>query len=157
MRFRLMISAILLSSSLYAYADTYQYTVSVTSGGGSGTFSFDTSSILTGDTTVQASSLTYSSDPTVVSVFIDPDGPSCPNGNRGGNACVEFTTNGGEDFQGFPNAFTAPGSYNSTYDNLNLTITDLTPPLTATPEPSSIALLGTGLLTLIGTLRRYPR
>jgi hypothetical protein len=37
---------------------------------------------------------------------------------------------------------------------VTLTITDLTVPPSATPEPSSIALLGTGLLGIAGVVKR---
>jgi hypothetical protein len=51
-----------------------------------GDFSFDSDSILSTSTTILAADFTYSSDPTAVSLFINPDGPDCPNGNRGGTA-----------------------------------------------------------------------
>jgi hypothetical protein len=155
MRIRLLIVAALLSSSLYASADTYQYTDYISPGYGGGMYSFDSNSILSVETTILASSFTYSSDPSAISLTIDPNSPVCPSGNRGGEACVEIKSSGGDGFEGFNGPFDAPGTYYNLYGGESLTITDLTPASPAvTPEPSSIALLGTGLLMLVGTLRR---
>ncbi len=155
-------AAVLSASTLAAHADTYQYTINLSAGitGSSGdTVVFDESALLQVDTTIYASSFISSTDPSdasveVASVEINPVLEDCVNGSGGGPSCVQFNfLDGGSvvDFYGTP--LNMVGTF-TLFEPDEVVITDLGPSPSSVPEPSTFALLGTGLIGAAGALRR---
>ena len=149
----LAVAALLLSASVAAHADDI-YTVTVTGEGSAfdGSYTFDESSILTSETTIPSADLTVLSGAALDDISIDPTSPACPLGTVPSSACVELDYLSGDGLATFfSEDLTASGVYNAG-GVLALSIEPST--TSVTPEPSSIALLGTGLLGFAGVLRR---
>ena len=163
MRLRwLVAAAALLSASLAARADTYNYSFTETQFGNTGNttaVSFDEPAILTSPTRILAadfvsSSTTYPdsvSDVVIYPLYAeDCTGPP--------DSCVEVDFSGNDSAAAFfPGTnLTSVGvyTYNANGETATLTITDLSVPTSVTPEPSSIALLSTGLLGIAGVVRK---
>lgn len=142
-----LLAAPLLALSPAAHADTYQYIVSTSySGIFNASMTFDTTALITGQTTI--------------SNFI-----SCQDD---GNACTALNVNGSTgafnlyavgDGLGtyFPTGwFDVVGNHTGGPFNQAVNVVDLTQSA-MTPEPSSVALFGTGVLGVAGMLRRRFR
>ena len=161
MRLKLFgVAVFLLSSTLLARADDL-YTVSFSVEGDSGTYTFVEPSILTSPFTVNASDLTSSveSGDVLASIFLNPtdsssSGVDCFSSTNGACGELFFSPPGGSGLVSlggfFGPSLTSPGSYESTSRALSVSIE----PTAATPEPSSLALLGTGVLGFAGVLRK---
>jgi hypothetical protein len=151
----LAVAALLLSASVAARADDI-YTVTITNEGSAfdGSYSFDESSILTSETTIPAADLTVLSGTALDSITIDPASPACPIFTYAtDSSCVQlaYPSNNGLTAW-FTEDLTSPGTYTAATAPMTVSIEPST--TSVTPEPSSIALLGTGLLGFAGVLRR---
>lgn len=143
--------AIVAFSAATAHGDTVSYNFS----GTLFNLSFTEPSILTTDTIIPASSLLTNNTPDLVSVELNPNSFIC-----GGiflpvpdaSSCIFF--NEPTTFSGyyFSPELTSLGTYVT--GNQVLTITQTPAGSAATPEPSTLALLGTGILGLVGVTRR---
>ena len=155
MRLNLFVTAAaVLAASLVARADTYQYqfVADASDGPFAGTVVFDEPSILSSNTTIDSSSFVSSTNSNITSLFLDPTGSTCPNGDRGGVSCLEEYITNGSGFNGYNPSFTMVGQHVSVGGGETLTITDTTP--ATVPEPSGFALLGTGVLGVAGMVRK---
>jgi hypothetical protein len=145
----LLVVVFLATSALAAHADSYEYNFTgftVTESGivDASNFTYISSALITTDTLIDPLSCHYFAQ-SCTDVEIDPTGD-----------LIQFRLTGGPigtaTWLGFPAGFFSVGTHNLPLF-ADLTITDLTP-IAATPEPSTIALLGTGLLGIVGTFRR---
>ncbi len=151
-------AAAMLSPSLAAHADTYNYSFTITQAGITTAVSFDEPSILTTMTTILPSAFVSSSttNPSGISgVLIDPLYQEDCTGDPESCVIVDYRA-APSSVAYFPQTnLTSVGVY--TFNSVGvaaLTITDLTAPASVTPEPSGIILLGTGLLGVAGVVRR---
>jgi hypothetical protein len=148
----LAVAALLMSASVAARADDI-YTVTITGEGSTfdGSYSFDESSILTTETTIPVADLAVLSGAALDDITIDPTSPVCPVYTIGtASSCVELDYAGDHGLTVFfPEDLTSPGTYTGAPMSVSIESTT-----SVTPEPSSIALLGTGLLCFAGVLRR---
>jgi len=136
----------LLTATLAARADTFTYNINLNGL----KVSFDESSILTSLTRIESSSFLPGSSSSVLYLDINPEIASCPNVSSGGQTgCIDALISPNsvyvEVFMDGP--LTTPGVTYSNGANNTVEITE-------TPEPSTLALLGTGLLSLAGISRR---
>lgn len=96
---------------------------------------------------------------------------TCKSAGQSDTTCILYSTEFGDNYDEFdfyrnlfgsgyyavfaPGAFTTPGVYSSqSHNDYNPNLTLIVAEVGATPEPSSIALLGTGVLGVAGTMRR---
>lgn len=154
MRLRLLAAAVcLFAISAAARADVlYTLTVAFPGPGGTsfidGVTTFEEPSILTSTTDIPESSLSTDGFQFSNGLTIDPVNYSgCPSLPATPFGCVFGTfVDGLRLDDGFAAPLTSPGTYTA---NQFVTLS-----ITQTPEPSSICLLGTGVLGLIGVARR---
>jgi PEP-CTERM motif len=111
-------------------------------------FSFTEPTILTsGDTTAITP---VSGSPATEFLWSSTSGGCSVGTSSGAFACILYS-NGSELLGFFPSgSFSAPGTYVSDSGDTTVTISQVVP----TPEPSSLILLGTGCLALIGLRRK---
>lgn len=163
MRLRVFaVAACLFATTALARAD-YLYTLTIASeptlypllSEFAGVTTFEEPSILTTTTTIPGSSLTTISPNAPATDFIfltiDPVNSSgCPDlGTSDPVGCIQGQFVDGLTLPDEFNApFTSPGTYTDGIDN------EVTLSITSTPEPSSMCLLGTGVLGLLGIARR---
>ena len=151
MRFSLLLaSALMASASLAAHADTYQYNVVFNNGSNWSDATFNSSSILT-STTFNIPATGTSNIGSVLSVGAHPLLYSCDSGLF---ACFITDFNDGADILFFNSNVDSVGTFTDAYGHGTVTITDIPAP---TPEPSSLLLLGSGLLGLGGVCKRRWR
>ena len=149
--YKLLATAIVAFSAATLHGDTISYNFS----GTLFNVSFTEPSVLTTDTIIPASSLLTNNTPDLVSVEINPNSFFC-----GGifvpipdaSSCIFF--NEPTTFSGyyFSSELTSLGTYVT--GNQVLRITQTTAGSSAAPEPSTLALLGIGILGLVGVARR---
>ena len=152
MRLRLCLAATaLLCVSLAAHADTFLYIVNFSLPGFISNATFTSPEIITTpNTTVSATGTSTFGDVQSVTAF--PPAGSCPlNTNF---ACFITTVEHGSNALYFAQNVESVGTFTDVFGDGTVTITDLGPTTTVTPEPSSIALLGTGMFGLAGVLRK---
>ena len=162
MRLRLIaVAACLFAINAVAHADAL-YTLTIASEPAfpllsefAGVTTFEEPSILTTTTTIPGASLTTISPNAPATDFIfltiDPVNSSgCPDlGTSDPVGCIQGQFVDGLTLPDEFNApFTSPGTYTDGIDN------EVTLSITSTPEPSSMCLLGTGVLGLLGIARR---
>lgn len=157
----LTVAAALLSASLAAHADDiYTFTIDVPNAPGiygmQGSYTFDEPSLVTTAGYLSLSDLTSYSGAAISSFYLDPDYFTCPYFiSPGAESCFEVQPIGGilNSFAG-TEGLNAPGTYDETASALYVTITGPNSLPSPTPEPSGIVLLGTGLLGVVGMIKR---
>ena len=145
----LLASALMATVTLAAHADTFQYNVVFNSGSTATNATFDSSSILTSTTTYIPATGTGSQGP-ILSVSAYPVLNGCYNGF---DACFITNSQDGGDVLYFHTNVEHVGTFTDVFGDGELTISDISSSA-PTPEPSSILLLGSGLLGLGGVLKR---
>ncbi len=167
MRLPLLASAaILLVSSLAARADIL-YTVTDTTGNFPGTYTLTVPSFITttGAYEFKYTDLKSYTNSNIFALYINFVQSWCP-GSYGTIAGYCIDVAGGQntypytlisnDFSETGKTLTSYGTYNDFNGGLTITIapSGTTPVVAQTPEPSSIALLATGVLGVCGIMRR---
>jgi hypothetical protein len=142
----LLAAVALAFSTLSAYADTFQYTVYFSNPFFSTDATFTVPSIITSSTVGVPATGTASSG-TIESVDIHPTVGACST-----DSCVYTYTSTGSDELVFTSDIESVGTFQDANGHGHLTISDI--PAAATPEPSSLVLLGSGILGLAGAARR---
>ena len=148
-------AAALLSVNLAAHADSYQYTVvaAMPITGTYGTYTLDTSTLLTSETAFTANELASMEGTPILELFLNPDGDHCDFSSSPGSAsCLAILTAGSAEAAAFTNTFLIPGS-TSADSYYSVSVRDLSA-TALTPEPSSLALVVTGLLGVTGLVRK---
>lgn len=162
-RFSLFAAAALLSTNLAAHADTiliYDVNAAYTNNGTiNGTLTLDSTSGVITAINLTASGFPLGSGPGYTHLFQLGTGINVENNQLGTKA--EFFSpamlNAGYSATSIPvTSSTFLGGNSATYPSIFATITEETsaPTTSVTPEPSSFALLGTGLLGVAGVLKR---
>lgn len=155
LRFALAAAA-MLSASLAAHADSVTYTFTLPSGMGvySGVASFTEPSIQTTAFDVLGADISSTTSVAITEIFINPTGSTCGGETVSGDNCYTFDFADGS--YGYASLTAQPlslGDYTTTAGYADITL-DITSDVAPTPEPSGIALLGTGLLGVAGMVRR---
>jgi PEP-CTERM motif len=161
-QFFLAAAALLLSSSVAARAD-YVYTVTVNDFGNTfydGTVTFDEPSILTSNTTIPTTDLTLTpGSADITSLVINPSGDTCSglttHTATGEASCLSIYYATPPETYGYYTGFSTTIDSVGNHDALADIVTfSIEPETSVAPEPSTIALLGTGFLGFAGMLRR---
>ena len=154
------VAAALVSASLAAHADTFLYKMDLNPILGiDQEVTFTEPSIITTNTTVSVGVVG------AASVVVDPTLNSCSAVARYSCLQIEYE-NGVTSYMDFLTNIETPGNYTDIFgDTFSLidlptpfpaafAIRDISTAASVTPEPSSIALLGTGMLGVAGVIRK---
>jgi hypothetical protein len=151
---RLSFCAIALSCAFaapqLAHATTYTYTVNMLGL----QVSFDEPEILTVDTTIPAADWLSTSNPYLTDVYISPTLDDCFS-NPIKASCAVISQNGTGIGTDFSTDLTSVGTYEDSFGDFVSIVADASP--SAAPEPSTLALLGTGILMLAGAGKKAWR
>ena len=146
-RLALLASALALVCPFAAQADTYQYQFTGSPYVNNADFTFSTTALITSQTTVTPTSCSYNLGGAIAcnSIIADLFGANFfyLSPTESWESALEFSV---------PISLTHIGTQTDVLGD-TLTITD-TSSAAATPEPSSLALLGTGLLAFAGLARK---
>lgn len=167
MRFKMFMAVlVLLSSGLAAHADSITYNVTLTANAGSLYSGTGVFTVASAPTSAGVSTYTTTTGLSNLSFTIGGQVFNLANANSGSVPLVQFVngsltniTYAGQTGTS-PNRFAlqSTGAYVFYYNNLQSastgTFSAAVAPVAVTPEPSSFALLGTGLLGVAGMLRK---
>lgn len=153
MRFGSFLSILaILSASLVAHADTFQYELSYSLLGDSADATFTSPTLITSDTTVAATGTSTSGAVTEVTIYAAGDciyvgGPF---------ACFSIGAPGGPYNLFLDSLPTTTGVFADAFGDgdITVTVTDTGTNPPPVPEPSTLMMLGTGVLGTAGAFRR---
>jgi hypothetical protein len=131
-------------SFLYTVTDTFPFFVT--------SFSFIQPTLASSGDITSGFTLISGLTPTEFAWDSGPGG-SCLGTGSGSSGCAGIKFSAGSTIEGFPaGSFLSPGTYTGAANTMTVNITQ-----TGVPEPSSLLLLGSGVLGLLGTVRRKLR
>ncbi len=133
---------VMLASGIVARADTYHYDYTYQNQTSTFGFTYDSQHLITTEETVTP--LTCQLYTTCSTISIDPTGSEIVFNNSSGGALT---------INNLPSGFFTVGQHTDvSYGTSTISISDV--PSAVTPEPSGLAMVSTGLLTVAGIVRR---
>lgn len=142
----------ILAGGVALHADTFRYDLNFSFAGvDTASATFTTSALITADTTVSASGTSSEGPVLSVAVYVAGD---CP--FSGDFACFDIEEGASGQRLFLTSLPTTTGIFPDVFEDGSVTITHLggTPPPSPVPEPSTVALLVTGVLGGLGAIRR---